>query len=163
MTNKTPVAAVTEPVGESAAPAGGTQPLVSAGAPSARCRARGPRVLATVTDYAGLIGALRQRCDELNITFEQLDVVAGFTDNYSSKILSPSLRPIRRLGHMSTGAILGALGLKLAVIEDPAQLARVRDRYRPRKFARPRGWQARVPLKKVWTTPVIEDPSNPDG
>jgi hypothetical protein len=128
-----------------------------------RLRARGGRVLATVTDYAGLIGALRQRCDELNITFEQLDVVAGFTDNYSSKILSPSLRPIRRLGHMSTGAILGALGLKLQLVEDPVALARVKDRYYPRKHARSRSWQARQPVKKVWTTPVIEDPANPDG
>jgi hypothetical protein len=126
-------------------------------------RARGPRVLATVTDYADLVGALRQRCDELDVTFEQVDEVAGFCDRYTSKLLAPSARPLRKFGHVSLGVLLASLGVRLLLVEDAGALARVRDRYRPRKHARARGWSARTPMKRVWTTPVIEDPANPDG
>jgi hypothetical protein len=161
--NSEPGRAKISPLDESEASAGtGSQPSQN-NESATRRRARGPRVLATVTDYADLVGALRQRCDQLNVTFEQVDEVAGFCDRYTSKLLCPSARPLRKFGHVSLGVLLGALGLKLQLVEDPAALARVRDRYRPRKHARPRGWTARQPVKKQWETPVIEDPANPDG
>jgi phytoene dehydrogenase-like protein len=133
-----------------------------------RVRARRPRILATVTDYADLVSALRQRCDDLGLTFDTLDEVCGFCDRYTAKLLAPyrraSARPLRSFGGMSLGAILGGLGLKIVLVEDRAALARVRGRYRPRKYKRPRGWQARVPpMKQVWTTPVIEEIESAGG
>jgi hypothetical protein len=158
-----PSGLIRKPAGESAeSGGGGTQPAhrtESASSP----RARGRRVLAQVTDYAGLITALRARVDELNLTFDTLDEVAGLSDRYSSKLLTPAIKPSRTLGKMSLGAVLGALGLRLIVVEDPVALAKVQNRYRPRKYARPSSWRARVPVGKVWTTPVIQEvSSNPD-
>jgi hypothetical protein len=48
------------------------------------------------------------------------------------------------LGHISLGALLGALGIKLIVVEDPEQLERVQARLTPRKYrlARPRAQNA---------------------
>jgi hypothetical protein len=131
--------------------------------PASPPRARARRVLAQVTDYAGLVGALRARCAELNLTFDVLDEIAGLADRYSSKLLTPAIKPSRTLGKMSLGAVLGALGLKLIVVEDPVALAKVQNRYRPRKYARPSSWRARVPVPRVWTTPAIEDPGNLDS
>jgi hypothetical protein len=165
MAESVPAGAKIKLVGESAEAAGTPErPLQnneSASPPLPR-RVGPARVLALVSEYAELVGALRARCDEVGISFETLDEIAGFTDRYSSKLLSPSRRPIRRLGHMSMGVLLASLGVRLLPIEDPEALARVRARYRPRKQARPRGWSARTPMKQVWTTPEIEDPSNPD-
>jgi hypothetical protein len=149
--------------GESNEPAGtGDQPARETESVT-RPRARAPRVFAEAVDYTGLVAALRRRCDELNVTFEQVDEVAGFCDRYTSKLLAPSARPIRKFGHVSLGVLLGALGLKLQLIEDPVALARVKDRYSSRKHARTRAWLARTPVKKQWEAPVIEDPANPDG
>jgi hypothetical protein len=150
-------------VGESNELAGTRERPAKNNEPESQPRRRGRRVLAQVMDYAGLIGALRQRCDELNLTFDVLDEIAGFTDRYAAKLLAPTARPVRRLGHMSMGALLGALGVRIVLVEDREALAKVRARYRPRKYARPRGWRARVPVKRQWETPRIEDPANPEA
>ena len=46
-----------------------------------------------------LLGALRARRDEVGITLETLDHVAGFPSGYSAKLLAPE--PIKNLGWMS--------------------------------------------------------------
>lgn len=102
------------------------------------------RQIAVVGDYMSLISALRARVDGLNITYATLDELAGWHDGYSNKLLieEPTLRGStknthsqRIMGIMAFDAILGALGVKLALIEDPAALARIkRNRYfEPRK------------------------------
>jgi hypothetical protein len=88
-----------------------------------------------VTDYAGLLEVIRRRMRELNITFETLDVVSGVQLGYSSKILGPT--PSKCFGPVSLGCVLGALGMKLVAVEDPEQLAKVRDRLTPRSLALP--------------------------
>jgi len=55
---------------------------------------------------------------------------------YASTLLAP--RPRKRIGPMSLGALLGALGLALVVVEDAAALARVRSRLVPRRAGRRR-------------------------
>jgi hypothetical protein len=47
-------------------------------------------------------------------------------DGYASKLLSPI--PYRTVGLLSLGPLLGALGLKLAVLPDAEALAKVRHR-----------------------------------
>jgi hypothetical protein len=88
------------------------------------------RILGEATDYDGLIGACRARADELQVAGETLDVVAGFPTRYTAKLLGP--RQVRRLGMFSLGPMLGALGIKLLVVEDREALTRVVDRLRKR-------------------------------
>jgi hypothetical protein len=87
-------------------------------------------LLAEVRDYDGLLEALRARRDALDISHECIDAVSGVQSGYTSKLLCKP--PIKGLGRMSLGALLGALGLKLLVVEDVEQLERVRPRLVPR-------------------------------
>jgi hypothetical protein len=78
-----------------------------------------------------LLSALRARRDELEITNETIDAVAGLADRYTSKILAANF-PSKGLGHVSLGLLLGALGLGVArviITEDPEQVARVQARW----------------------------------
>jgi hypothetical protein len=82
-------------------------------------------------DYAELIAALKARMAELGVTMETLDDISGLPTRYVSKIFSPT--PLRGLGRVSLGPLIGALGLKLIVAEDAEQLARIRSRLIQRK------------------------------
>ena len=74
---------------------------------------------------------------ELEISYSTLDQLAGWTDTYATKLLAEE--PKRHLGPMSLDAILGATGLKLALIEDPAKLEKARRHrdFMPRKSRKP--------------------------
>lgn len=78
-----------------------------------------------------LVDALRHRRDELNISHETIDQIAGYQSGYTSKLLAP--RPIKNLGPMSFGSLLGALGIAVMVVPDPAACARVSKHWQPRK------------------------------
>jgi hypothetical protein len=80
--------------------------------------------LAIVTDYPGLVMALRQRAITLNTPLESINHVAGLPTRYTTKLLGGK----RVLGPMSFGPLLGALALKLAVMPDNDALARIRHR-----------------------------------
>jgi hypothetical protein len=97
-----------------------------------------PAVLAEVTDYDGLIEAIRQRIKQRRIAVggEDTAKVAGLPDSYLAKLTSP--QPIRRLGAISMGPVLGLLGLKLLVVEDEEALKRLSGRLSPRDEARVR-------------------------
>jgi hypothetical protein len=94
---------------------------------------RGPRRLAVVRSYYELVDAFRARVLELDTDYEEVDRVAGYTDTYTSKLLSP--RPSRNFGEVSLGSMLGALGLELHVVEDPVGTAKARARLKRRVFA----------------------------
>ena len=83
--------------------------------------------LGEISDWDGLIVALRARQETLNISHEQLSALAGLPDRYSSKVLSTTGR--RRIGANSFGPLLGALGLKLIAVEDLAAIKRNRYRF----------------------------------
>ena len=104
------------------------------------------RVLAEATDYASLLDAFRARAAELGITRLENDQIGGLTSGHASKLLAPT--PIKNVGSVSLGPLLGALALKLVVVEDEAMLARITGRIRhtgphagqprgPRRQARP--------------------------
>lgn len=76
-----------------------------------------PRTLAIVREYDDLLAAVRARMDELELTFDLLDHRSGVQVGYSSKIISP--RPSKTFGPVSWGAIMGALRLKLILVDDP--------------------------------------------
>jgi hypothetical protein len=80
-----------------------------------------------------LLGALRARRDELNISSETIDSISGLAAGHAAKLLS---------GHCSMGAMafwimLETLGLGIALIPDPAGLERLKRyaNWRPRKVA----------------------------
>lgn len=80
------------------------------------------RQIAVCRTYADLHAALRARADELKLSRETLDQVAGFASGNISKILAPV--PIITLGRVSLGYTLQALGLMLVVTEDADALAK---------------------------------------
>jgi hypothetical protein len=90
-----------------------------------------PRVLTEINTLEGLRLALRDRREALNVSFEAVDTIAGLTPGHASKLLSPT--PIKKLGDTSLPLLLGALGLKLILIEDTAAFERVRTRLVPRQ------------------------------
>lgn len=118
------------------------------------------RLLATVQDYDGLVAALRNRAGELGLTFELIDLVAGFTARYASKVLGPS--KTKNIGRMSFDALLGTLGLKVVLIEDPEALAKVQGRFQERHSSKAQGsGEARLgkmTLNRVYV-PVIREMS----
>jgi hypothetical protein len=87
------------------------------------------RQLAVVTEYGQLVAALRARAEELNVSNLLLDEIGGTQTGYCSKILIG----IKTLGRISLGCILGALAIKLIVVEDTEQLDRIRSRLVARK------------------------------
>ena len=93
--------------------------------------------LAVVTDYSGLVAALRERAIARKIAVSgEVNEVAGLPSGYVEKLIGP--RPVRRLGIISLGPLLAVLGIKLAVIEDPEALARYGSRIgeRQEKYVR---------------------------
>ena len=85
-----------------------------------------PRALATVTDYAGLVAAIKARVGELEISYETADELAGLTERHFSKLLAPI--PTRGFGPSTMGKVLAALGLVLIVSEDAERMCRIQPR-----------------------------------
>ena len=88
------------------------------------------RRIGEFTNYDELIGALRQRAAELNLSGESIDAVSGLASRYAQKLLGP--QQIRRLGPTSLGPFLGALAVRCLIVEDKAALAKLRSRTTPR-------------------------------
>jgi hypothetical protein len=91
----------------------------------------GPRQLGVCHDYDGLHRILRDRADELNVSRTTLDEAAGLTPGHASKLLAP--RPLKKLGVVSLGLMLQAMGLKLVVVEDVEALERISAKLIPRE------------------------------
>ena len=90
-----------------------------------------PKVVASIPE---LVAAARERRDELNITHQRIDTIAGLADGYTSKLLAPT--PIKGFGERSLKSVLRALALRIAVViieEDPEQRARMERRWVQRK------------------------------
>jgi hypothetical protein len=84
-----------------------------------------------IRSQSELLDAIRARRDELNISHETIDNIAGFQAGYTSKLLCTP--PMKNPGPMSLGALLGALGMALMPVPDPEMIAKVEDRWEPRK------------------------------
>jgi hypothetical protein len=95
---------------------------------------------AAIKSYDGLILALRARSEELGMSRETLDAIAGLPHGYSSKLLMISnTKSKKRLGSLSLWAILGALGIELRLVEDEAAMrAHKRERLERRDETRVR-------------------------
>jgi hypothetical protein len=88
-----------------------------------------PEPLARIENYVQLVDALRGRAAALNVSLTALDTLSGLHDGYSAHLLTP--RPqlsMRTLGKLSLGCVLGALGVELIMIENPAAMIKLSDR-----------------------------------
>lgn len=79
--------------------------------------------IATVNDYDGLIAALRDRAAAIGYTNDTLDAVTGLPAGYIGKLLGPGL--VKKLGPLSFGVLMQALGLRVVLVEDPETMAKV--------------------------------------
>lgn len=84
------------------------------------------RELGTARSYDELQDILRARIDDLDVSRHTVDHIAGLPMGHTGRLLGP--RQTKRIGHISLGALLGALGLALVVVEDLEALDRVRSR-----------------------------------
>jgi hypothetical protein len=84
-----------------------------------------------------LLAALRCRRDELQLTHETIDHVAGWPSGYCGKLMAPT--PIKNLGWLSFGLALDALGVALVMVENPDQIKRVEKRWVRRERPQPAG------------------------
>jgi hypothetical protein len=90
---------------------------------------------AVIGDDAALLGAIRQRIDELGITHQTLEAISGVTDGYVSKVLGNP--PQKRIQLYTVLLLIEALGLEIRLFERPDLVERYRHRYVKRKLARP--------------------------
>jgi hypothetical protein len=82
-----------------------------------------------ISDYQGLLEAFRDRAKELEISREGIDSIAGWADGYASKLLGGAAAKQRKIiGPLSLGLMLGTLGLKMILVEDPESTARTLTR-----------------------------------
>ena len=79
-----------------------------------------------------MLDVLRARAILRQITVggEDTAEVAGLPISYVQKIIGP--RPVRRIGMMSLGPLLGVLGLKLIAVEDADAVRRIGNRLKKR-------------------------------
>jgi hypothetical protein len=90
-----------------------------------------PKVVASIPE---LVAAVRARRDELNISHESIDALAGLAGGHFSKLVCDP--PIKGFGELSLKSVLGALALRIVVVrieEDPDQRARMAKRWIKRK------------------------------
>jgi len=86
-----------------------------------------------------MLAAIRARKDELRITNETIDAVAGLPNGYCGKLLCDP--PIKRMGAFSLGLILGAMGYTIHLVPDAEAFARVKNRLPTKRPGRGPGRQ----------------------
>lgn len=103
------------------------------------------RPLSEACDYPALIEALRARKDELGLSNETVDDLAGFTAGHADKLLGPTQR--KSLGPLSLGLLLRVLAVKIVLVEDTEAAAAMDRRWDQRKRAPVESWRASTTLK----------------
>jgi hypothetical protein len=84
---------------------------------------RAKRFVAGVTNYHGIVDAIRARVEVLGMTLHDLDAMCGFHDGYCSHLLSTDRKHSRNIGVESLPKLLRALGLTLALVESAPRTA----------------------------------------
>jgi hypothetical protein len=91
-------------------------------------------------DYEALEDAFLDRIEDLNTTFEQIDVAAGFTRGNTQKLLSKSReRWARTFGVESLGKMLKGTGLAIVLVLDDERFAAIKAELTVRKKPFKRG------------------------
>jgi hypothetical protein len=90
-----------------------------------------------IRSYADLVLMFRQRVQELQISHECIDEIAGFPDRFATKLLS--VRHVKAISPLSLGPLLETLGILLVPVIDEAAMERHKSRRVPRDEAH---WQS---------------------
>ena len=80
-----------------------------------------------------MLAAIRARKAQLGVTNETIDAIAGLPCGYAGKLLADP--PLKRMGALSLGLILGTLGYSVELVPDDDAFERVRSRMEVRKRA----------------------------
>jgi hypothetical protein len=107
-----------------------------------------PPPVVMVRDEPDLCRVIRERCAELQITYNTLDAAALLPDGYSSKVLAE--HPTKHMGALTLWSVLGTLGYRIGLVHDEELLARFRDKLVVRK--RPPQASGRPPPVKYTLT-----------
>ncbi len=89
--------------------------------------------LETITDYHGLIEALRARKDALGLSNEIVDELGGLTRGHTDKILGPSRN--KNLSPMTFDVMLGVLALQVSLVPDIDAALKMESRWEKRSPA----------------------------
>ena len=87
-----------------------------------------------VDNYDELVRVFKERIETMRISHLALDELAGLASGHSGKLLGPS--QVKKFGALTTFVVAQALGLRLALIEDPEALAVARRRIVPKDVSR---------------------------
>jgi hypothetical protein len=87
-----------------------------------------------ITSRDDLVEVVRKRQDELNISCETIDQLAGLAERHYNKIACG----LKGFGYVSSFLVLTALGLRIKIEEDPEATKRLRHRWMPRQTSRTR-------------------------
>src|SRR5262245_35120501 len=85
------------------------------------------RVVFEIRSAEDLRHFLRRRAEEVEVSRPVLDQLTGLSAGYSAHVLAD--RGCHNLSLNNAALLVPALGLKLAVVEDPEQLARMAKRW----------------------------------
>jgi hypothetical protein len=113
----------------------------------------GPELSEPIRSYDDLHRALRARANELNFSRAELDRLAGVTSGYASKLLAP--RPLKRMSPYTFTLMVGALGIRLRVEEDPEALERISRFAQKREVQVP--MRARAGLRQAFLLAAVEE------
>jgi hypothetical protein len=83
------------------------------------------RVFASIGSIDDIHVALRERFEALDLSRAAIDAAVGLADGHAAKLLA--MPPIKRFGDLTLFPTLEAAGLRLALIEDPAAMERVKS------------------------------------
>jgi hypothetical protein len=81
---------------------------------------------AEAKDYTEFHAAFRLRAEQLQVSRLALDELGGTAHGWFGKFLGP--RQIRRIGFVTLGPALAALGLKIVIVEDEEALEKIKSR-----------------------------------
>jgi hypothetical protein len=84
-------------------------------------------LLGEAHDADELVAIMRKRKEQLQLSDALVDELSGLGAGHTGKLLGPV--PVKRLGAQSLSDLLGALGLKLVVVVDEEQSARIGKRW----------------------------------
>jgi hypothetical protein len=88
----------------------------------------GPPVwIGEAASHDELIAVLRERQVALQLSDQTLDAISGLTHGHVSKLLGPGRA--RGLSEISMNALVGALAVRLVIIEDVEQAARMKPHW----------------------------------
>lgn len=118
-------------------------------------------VIAEVNDFPGLLAALQKRVASIRTTYSVLDEISGLPDGYVEKCLQRV--PERRMGLTALGPLLGSLGLKLIVVVDEQQWAKVLKNSKWRHTKRGENWGQRTDGQRTVRTPKKRGPNQHRG